>query len=321
MSNNNNENNLPAIDSEQEKVLFEQLSGSYTENRDIANQLLGRVQMAQGIAKLTSVVSLVDLQKIKEGKLYKAIKGQDVTLADGTKVTSLGTWEDFCKCIGESKSKVDEELLNLREFGEQALNQLKKVGISVHNLRAIRQLPAEEQQAVLESEAVEVNDKEAVQELIDELKEAHKKETSTLNHQNLELRNNIDVKSKMNDRLSNEMMQLKEELAKHDFKADNWQNTTKQALLEAISYETAAMEALNKLSVYRQFIFESEDLTDASRQYLAGGLLDASKQLAEDFALFWTDSSSMLAAYLPHIRPSIEALEELTAQALENGKG
>jgi len=315
-----NEKNLPETTAADEKATFDVKEAIKTKSE--ALEVIGQVQGMNFISKLADAAILKKLLWLKETKEYKGLMVLDDELGESGEWRQLATWEECCKFkLGMSRRTIDERLTNFKALGEELYGATQKIGLSVRDLNNLRLLDETDRQQVIESEAVEAGNKEELQDLIDELKDAHKKETSDLNHKNVELRNSVDIKSKMNDRLSTEMMQLKEELAKHDFKADNWQNTTKQALLEAISYEAAAMEALNKLSVYRQFIFESDDLTDTSRQYLAGGLLDASKQLAEDFALFWTDSSSMLAAYLPHIRPSIESLEELSAQALENGKG
>ena len=43
----------------------------YTDKRDLVNQLLGRIQLAQGLSKLTTAISVVDLACIKEKRLYR----------------------------------------------------------------------------------------------------------------------------------------------------------------------------------------------------------------------------------------------------------
>ena len=49
---------------------------NYDEGRDLLNQLMGQIQMAEAVAKLTTVVSLTKLAHIKETKLYRAFAGK-----------------------------------------------------------------------------------------------------------------------------------------------------------------------------------------------------------------------------------------------------
>lgn len=150
----------------------EELSG-YTEDRDLINQLLGQVQMARSIAKFADVVSLAKLAHIKENHLYQSLKGKKAVDTDGNEIADVGTWSGFCRAIGSSKAKIDEDLLNLRVFGEDAMNGLNRIGAGYRELRKLRKLDDEERELIINGEAVKTGDKEALVELIDEMASRH----------------------------------------------------------------------------------------------------------------------------------------------------
>ena len=111
------------------------------------NQLIGQIQMANSFARFADVVSLQKLAHIKETKAYKASKGVTVNLPNG-EIADVGTWDGFCQALGMSVSKVDEDLINLRAFGEQALESLSRIGAGYRELRQWRKLPQEQREAL-----------------------------------------------------------------------------------------------------------------------------------------------------------------------------
>ncbi|MFT4191660.1 MAG: hypothetical protein QM617_09090 [Comamonas sp.] len=131
--------------------------------RDLANQLLGQIQMSRAISRFTDVVSLQKLKYIKENKSYRALSGQKGYDRDGQEITDVGTFDGFCRALGTSASKVDEDLKNLQVFGEEALAQLTQAGAGYRELRQYRRLPEDEQKALVEVAAT--GDKEAFLEL------------------------------------------------------------------------------------------------------------------------------------------------------------
>jgi len=90
-----------------------QLQASYGQERDLANQMLGQIQMSRAISKFTDVVSLQKLKYIKENKSYRALSGQKGIDRNGSEITDVGTWAGFCAALGVSASKIDEDLMLL----------------------------------------------------------------------------------------------------------------------------------------------------------------------------------------------------------------
>ncbi|EJG1819085.1 MarR family transcriptional regulator [Vibrio parahaemolyticus] len=145
--------------------------------------LLGRAQMAEKLSKITDVVSLSALKEIKESKQYKALKG--ITFAKSSTVGSdmvvlKGTWEEFCEIYGSSKSTIDERLKNLDVFGEQALESMSAIGMTTRDFRRLRKLPQEDLTAIVEGEAVKVQDRDEALEIIEELSAKYRQEKQAL---------------------------------------------------------------------------------------------------------------------------------------------
>ncbi|MBQ4853010.1 hypothetical protein J8L97_23060, partial [Pseudoalteromonas sp. MMG012] len=134
---------------------------------------LGQIQAFNFIGKLVTVSEIKILQQVKESKSFKGLTYK----GDTGEVLTVSTWDECCQnLLGMSRQSVDNRLLNLQKFGDEFFEAAQKMRLGYRDLRALRQLPDDEQQLVIESEAVETGDKEAVKELIDELKAKHKKD-------------------------------------------------------------------------------------------------------------------------------------------------
>lgn len=149
------------------------VSGHEHEARDQVNQLIGQVQMANSFARFADVVSLQKLDIIKKTKAYRAVSGMSLVMPDG-EIADVGTWEGFCTALGMSRAKVDEDLTNLRAFGEQALENLSRIGAGYRELRQFRRLPADEKVALIE--AAKEGDKDVLLDLAETLIAKHSRE-------------------------------------------------------------------------------------------------------------------------------------------------
>nr|BBJ05178.1 hypothetical protein YBY_30270 [Marinobacter nauticus] len=154
------------------------LASTANEERDTLNQLIGQIQMTGAIAKLTTVVGLTKLAYIKENRMYKALAGKKGTDRNGNEIADVGTWEGFCLAIGTTRQKADEDLLNLKAFGEDALEDLNRVGAGYREMRQFRKLPDDSKQALME--VAKTGDKEAFVELAEEVISKHTKEKESL---------------------------------------------------------------------------------------------------------------------------------------------
>ncbi|ENY6783338.1 hypothetical protein ACF1CY_000754 [Providencia rettgeri] len=153
---------------------LEQKMTQEAENRDLLNQLLGQVQMADAFTKLTATVAVSKMAYVKENKLYQYLNGVNDRDGRGLK----GTWEEFCKLLGTSAPKANEDINNLQTFGEEALESMSRMGIGYRELRQYRKLPEDEQQALIE--VAKEGDKDSLMELAEELIAKQVKEKEAL---------------------------------------------------------------------------------------------------------------------------------------------
>lgn len=150
----------------------------HSDERDLMNQVMGHVQMARAFSKFADVVSLSKIAHIKETKMYRALSGKKGVDDRGVEIADVGTWDGFCRAIGSSKTKIDEDLLNLRAFGEEALESLTRIGAGVREMRQYRRLPADDRLALID--AAKAGDKDELLDLAETLISRHVKEREAL---------------------------------------------------------------------------------------------------------------------------------------------
>lgn len=182
------------------------------DERDLANQILGQVQMARSIARFADVVSLSKLAHIKETKMYRALQGKKGIDADGNEIADVGTWDGFCQALGLSRSKVDEDLTNLKAFGEEALKQLGAIGAGYRELRQWRRLPEDAKSALIE--ASKQGNLDAVQYLAEELIHTHTKEKDELQKRLTDTQADYDALGEVLSKKNAELDRTKQDLEK-----------------------------------------------------------------------------------------------------------
>lgn len=223
-----------------------QLQAGYNEERDLANQLLGQAQMADSFAKFSLTVSVSKLAFVRENKLYKAFKGKKS--ADGQRFLS-GTWDEYCDLLGRSRQQVDEEISNLKSFGEQALESMSAMGIGYRELRQYRKLPEDQKQALIE--VAKAGDKEGFVELAEEIIAKHAKEKEALAAQVQEAQATLEAKDRVLQTRAELIGKLEEQVA-GKFKplpGSEARTAQEQALLKELDEGTSSAF----LSMHRTF--------------------------------------------------------------------
>ena len=150
------------------------VQAGYAEDRDLLNQLLGQAQMAGAFEEFSRTVRTSKLAFVKENKLYQQLKGKKNP--DGPDFS--GTWDEFCKLLGRSADQVNEDINNLRTFGETALESMSRMGIGYREMRQYRKLSEDQKQALIE--VAKAGDKEGFVELAEEIIAKHAKEKEAL---------------------------------------------------------------------------------------------------------------------------------------------
>lgn len=146
------------------------LQAGYGQGRDLVNQLLGQAQAFKAAGNLLQTFGVSKLAIVKENKLYQQLSG--VRTPNGLELK--GTWAEFCELLGVSDEKANQDIANLKAFGEDALEQMQRIGIGYRELRQYRKLPEDQKLALIE--VAKAGDKESFVELAEEIIAKHAKE-------------------------------------------------------------------------------------------------------------------------------------------------
>ncbi|EAU2596465.1 hypothetical protein FP672_06440 [Salmonella enterica] len=247
--------------------LMATVTSQLSDERDLLNQLLGQAQMADAFAQFSLTVRTSKLAFVKENKLYRALKGKKTP--DGQELS--GTWDEFCRLLGKSSQHIDEELLNLRALGEEALESMSRMGIGYRELRQFRRLPEDQKSALIE--VAKEGDKTALLELAEEMIAKHAKEKEDLKT-DLEISRQTLVEKK--DEISILKDQADELKAKLTRRATTeTPDEEGQALeTEATGSKSGVLSALVNLKCGFEALAEHAERTGISHTHIMAGLLD-----------------------------------------------
>ena len=184
-----------------------QLQASYGQGRDLVNQLLGQAQAFQAAGNLLRTFGVSKLALVKENKLYQQLSGMKAPNGSELK----GTWVEFCGLLGISDDKANEDINNLNAFGEDALEQMQRIGIGYRELRQYRKLPEDQKQALIE--VAKAGDKEGFVELAEEIIAKHAKEKEALATQVEEAQATLEAKDRVLQTRAELIGKLEEQVA------------------------------------------------------------------------------------------------------------
>lgn len=227
---------LPALDGEMLTATQNSMATamtSHSEERDIINQLLGQAQMADSIGKFTATVAVSKMAYVKENKLYRGLAGMHDR--DGRGLS--GTWEEFCSLLGTSAPKVNEDINNLRQFGEDALESMSRMGIGYREMRQYRRLPEDAQAALIE--VAKAGDKDAFVDLAEEIIAKHAKEKAELAQRLDEVNADYDAQGEVMAKKTKELDSTKQELEKHRKRI---QTATPDDVIKELRTEVVALQ-------------------------------------------------------------------------------
>ena len=222
-----------------------QLQASYGQGRDLVNQLLGQAQAFQAAGNLLQTFGVSKLALVKQNKLYQQLSGMKAP--NGLELK--GTWVEFCQLLGMSDEKANQDIANLHAFGEEALEQMQRIGIGYRELRQYRKLPEDQKQALIE--VAKAGDKEGFVELAEEIIAKHAKEKEALAAQVQEAQATLEAKDRVLQSRAELIGKLEEQVA-GTFKplpGSEARTAQEQALLKELDEGTSSAF----LSMHRTF--------------------------------------------------------------------
>jgi hypothetical protein len=231
---------------------------------------LGQVRAFDFVSKLLTVSNLRTLENIKESKSYKGLTYRD---AD-KKLLTVSSWDEFCQYkLQISRASVDNNLLNFSAFGEEFFEASQRIGLGTRELRKLRQLPDESQQLVINSEAVDLSDKESVKELIEDLNFKQVIEKSALENKLKDAEHTAQAARERSDNTQKEINQIKDVEAKRRFKQEPWQNQTLDNVAAMMHAKTAIEQGINQLGDVFDNLRNDDSLDDKAIDLIARSLL------------------------------------------------
>ncbi|HCT5932772.1 TPA: hypothetical protein OT246_002971 [Klebsiella pneumoniae] len=262
--------------------LMATVSSQMNDERDLLNQLLGQAQMADAFAQFSLTVSTSKMAYVKENKLYRALSGRKT--ADGQQFS--GTWDEFCSLLGRSRQQIDEDILNLRTLGEEALESMSRMGIGYRELRQFRRLPEDQKSALIE--VAKEGDKTALLELAEEMIAKHSREKE-------ELKTDLEISRQMLAEKKEELGTVRNE--KEELKARLVRRTTTEtpdeegvALeTEVTGFKSGVISAFFDLKSGFNALTEHTERTGINHTGMMAGLLDdlqaQFEELRQEFSL------------------------------------
>ncbi|RLM23638.1 hypothetical protein BIY29_10065 [Brenneria alni] len=247
--------------------LMATISSEMHDERDLLNQLLGQAQMAEAFGKFSQTVWSSKLAFVKENKLYRNLKGKK----SPNGLEFLGTWQEFCELLGVSDEKANQDIANLRAFGEEALESMSRMGIGYRELRQFRRLPEDQKTALIE--VARDGDKAALLELAEEMIAKHTKEKEDL-RTDLEIsRQTLAEKKDEINALKDQTDDLKIRLTRRS--ATETPDTEGQALeTEVAGFKNGVVGALVELRSGFTALAEHTERTGINHMGLMTGILN-----------------------------------------------
>lgn len=222
----------------QSQQTLSSMQGAHSDERDLVNQLLGQAQMADAFGKFSQTVWASKLAYVKENKLYKAIDGKK--MPNGLELK--GTWADFCTLLGVSDEKANQDIANIKAFGEEALESMSRMGIGYREMRQFRRLPDDEKTALIE--VAKAGDKEALVELAETIFEKHSKEKAQMQEQLAELETDHHTQGEILAQAKEENLNLKVEIKKLKPGTKQWDAVIGELKEEVTNHQSLIDEAL-----------------------------------------------------------------------------
>lgn len=292
-----------------------ELAVGYGQGRDLVNQLLGQAQAFQAAGDLLRTFGVSKLALVKENKLYQQLRG--MRTPNGSELT--GTWVEFCGLLGISDDKANHDIANLHAFGEEALEQMQRIGIGYRELRQYRKLPDDQKQALIE--VAKAGDKEAFVELAEEIIARHAKEKEALAAQVEEAAADLEAKDRVLADRAEQIQRLQEQAARKFKPRDGTEARTQheQALLDAL--DAAGMEAtvtLRKLFLAADAALADSSAREAIQARARQAVEFAAQQLAEiatEFGIAVNFEDMVRPAWLNEA--DLDALEARQKQAAQ----
>ena len=245
-----------------------------------AHEAMGMVRAFGFVNKLLTVGTLKVMREVKEAKKYKGL----VTYIDG-ELTTVGSWEEFCKACGLTRQKVDEDLQNLSKFGEEFLETSQRLGLGYREMRKLRQLPEEARAEIVDADYSDTTDKEELIEKIEDLTAQHAKEKEALQAQLKRKSDDYEAQAKVlatkNERINHLDLELAKKTKAIETQTPEQRGGVLREEAAAISYKAEAVLRGQVFQAFEALTAHTEATGIDHKQFMSGVLAEYQLILSE----------------------------------------
>jgi hypothetical protein len=306
--NKDNNQALVNVSPEQEGVVAD-VKNILASKQDVL-MAIGQVQAFDFIQKLVTVTELKLIQQIKESKSYKGLTYKN----EKKELVTVTTWEEFCKYIlNTSREQLDARLLNLQTFGEEFFEASQNMGLGYRDLRRLRQLPSESQELIINNEAVDLGDKDAVKELIEDFSFRQLTEKAELKKQLNEANETLDAVRGNSADKQRELDQLNELEAKRRFTQEPWKHQTIELAQGMLQARVLIEQGVNQLAdIFSRITAVESPLDEKAINYLARSIFSESTNVNNLVYAFTSEVSGLLSTNFEADKDAVDVLNELS---------
>lgn len=307
-------NDLPSLTSEQQKAVLD-TKEVLAAKEDVLKQL-GQIEAFEFMSKLATVATIKKLKVLKDTKAYKGL----TYIADDGTLATVASWNECCTHkLPWSTRTVDEKLQSLEVLGEEYFEAASNVGLSTKDMRKLRALPTEERLQVMQDEAIESGDKDAIREVIDELHHKHKQESRDTKNELADAKADLTAVRQLNSDQAKREEELMLKLEKAKYTPENWRQKTTDTIDQVMLAASQALIAHDKLVQLQTLIYTESTNGENSQEameYVTSVFLNSAEKVAQSFALLLGDAAEELP-WQNARKPTEEILIALADQACE----
>jgi len=307
MSNEKNQD-LPSISPEQEAAIAD-VKTVLASKQDVL-MAIGQVQAFNNMRKYATVAELITYRKIKESKQYKGLvyeneNGESATVADIKEICTV--------FFGRSYRAMQEDEQNLTTFGEEFFESSKSMGLGTRELRKLRQLPSETQELIINSESVDLNDKEAIKELIEDEAFKHATELAEAKKRAEDAEETVEAVRENSAVKQQELDQAKEREAKRRFSQEPWKHQTIELAQGMLQARVLVEQGVNQLTeIFQQITAVESTLDEKAINYLARSIFSEATNVNDLVYNLTSEVSGLLSTNFKADVDAVDVLEELS---------
>lgn len=248
-----------------------------------ASRLTGRVEALNFIGKVVTCSELINLNKIKESKIYKELP-------------NINTWADYCKSLGYSVDKIDLDLRNLNTFGEDFLRTVQTFGLGYRELRSLSKqvksgsLEVKESEVIIDGEVIPLDDKDELRDALDTLLKSKYKEIEEKDKLLKDKEMQLEVVRETKDGFARRMDKAEEEAEKYKKEIEKLKNNKPSFKNVSDADEEDFQKLLNLEQQWRDLFNALKNATDDDKlssfnKSMLGGIVAQILVMLDDFRM------------------------------------